>query len=803
MAGSNRRAAPPRARRATRRPTSEGGKRRFWDYPRSGYTGLHRWLPSWRVLLGTFIGGVFLVLGAGVAAFALVQPPDELDEVKFETTTVYFAGAEPGQPGPVMGQFAEQKRDIVDYATLPDHVGKAVAAGEDKTFFSNRGISITGMARAFLNNVQGKPTQGGSTLTQQYVERYYQNTTKDYVGKAKEAILAVKITQSESKEQIMGRYLNTIYFGRDSYGIQAAAQAYFGANAADLTVSQAALLAAVIPSPNNWDPANSREKAEQRWGIVLDSMVDSGWLTAADRAAQTFPETREYVRGETYRGPNGYLLKMVEDELLATKLWREDELRTRGLTIITTIDPEVQQAAVDSVNELRAGALSDGSTPDPRMRASVVSVDPATGGVVALYGGADYLVDTRNTATYDLIQAGSTFKPFTLVAALEKGIGLSTRYDGRSPQRFPEWENGEKDVRNFGNQDFGDIDLAAATADSVNTVYAQLNIEVGPEATADVAKRAGISTEPTVAVSNVLGADAVHPLDMASSYATFAAQGTYRAPHVVQTVLNTDGSAAWAPDTTGEQRFAPDVMADTTYAMTRVVEEGSAERNVKPLGRPLAGKTGTSTENKSAWFAGFAPQLATAVSFSQVGEDDKSLVTITPWGGVDEVTGGSWPSALWASYMERVFAQPEYAEVQEFPARANVGRKPTATPRPTQTETVAPEPTEEAPTEVQVPGGLTGRTEADASGAVLGANLVPSVTSERSASVPAGRVIRVEPGEGATVGVGSTVTIVVSSGPPPQPTPQPTQTQAPQPQPTETAGAGGQGGGQGGGNAGG
>ncbi|QGQ20761.1 PASTA domain-containing protein [Cellulomonas sp. JZ18] len=790
MAASNRRTAPPRARRATRRPTGEAGKRRFWDYPRSGYTGLHRWLPSWRVVLGTFIGGVFLVLGAGVAAFALVQPPDALAEVEFETTTVYFAGAAPGQPGPVMGQFAEQKREIVDYETLPDHIGKAVAAGEDKTFFSNRGISITGMARAFINNVQGKPTQGGSTLTQQYVERYYQNTTKDYLGKAKEAILAVKITQSESKEKIMGRYLNTIYFGRDAYGIQAAAQAYFHKNAVDLSVSEAALLAAVIPSPNNWDPANSPEKAQQRWGIVLDSMVDSGWLSAADRAAQTFPEWKPYARSETYRGPNGHLLKMVEDELLATKLWREDELRTRGLDIITTIDPEVQEAARVSAEELRAGALSDGSTPDPRLRVSVVSVDPATGGIVALYGGPDYLADARNTASYDIIQAGSTFKPFTLVAALEKGISLSTRYDGRSPQRFPEWENGTKDVRNFGNQDFGNIDLAEATADSVNTVYAQLNIEVGPQATVDVAKKAGVTTEPRIEVANVLGTDSVHPLDMAGAYATFAAQGVQRTPHIVQTVHNTDGSVAWTPDTAGNQAFAPDVMADATYAMTQVVERGSAERNVKPLGRPIAGKTGTSNENKSAWFVGYVPQLATAVALSQLGEDDKTPVTITPWGGVREVTGGSYPSALWATYMERVFAQPEYAEEMDFPPRANVGGKPTATATPTPTETVAPEPTQEAPTEVQVPGGLAGRTEADAAGALQAANLVVNVTYEYSTSgVAKGRVIRVDPGEGSTVPVGSAVTLVVSNGPAPQPTQSPQQ---PQPTQSPPPGNGGQ-----------
>lgn len=733
-------------------------------------------------MLGTFIGGIFLVLGAGVAAYALINPSDPLAEVRFQSTKVYFAGAEPGQPGPEMGTFAEQKRELVNYATLPEHVGQAVAAGEDKTFFTNRGVSITGMARAFLNNVQGKPTQGGSTLTQQYVERYYQNTTKDYWGKAKEAIIAVKISQTESKDQIMGRYLNTIYFGRDSYGIQAAAQSYFGVNAQDLDVAQAALLAAVIPSPNNWDPAVSPEKSQQRWEIVLASMVDSGWLTSEERAALTFPATIEYARSEIYRGPNGYLLEMVENELLATKLWTAGELRTKGLEIITTIDPALQQMAVDSANGLKAGALSDGVPPNERLRASVVSVDPATGGIVALYGGSDYLVDQKNTATFDKIQAGSTFKPFTLVAALQEGVSLATTYDGSSPQRFPEWENGTKDVRNFGNRGAGTIDLVKATADSVNTVYAALNIQVGSDNTARVAQEAGITTPLTTEVSNVLGSDTVHPLDMAGAYATFAAQGVQRTPHILQTVR--DGDSVWQPDTRGNGVFAADVMADATYAMTQVVEQGSARQQIKPLGRPIAGKTGTSSLNTSAWFVGYVPQLATAVALSQQGEDGRALDTITAWGGVSEVTGGSYPSILWADYMGKVFQDPRYATAQEFPPRANVGGRPTPSAPPTQEQTEEPPPEETAPAEAQVPGGLTGRTEADASGLLQSVGLVPAVTSERSPTVPAGRVIRVEPGEGATVPTGSTVTLVVSSG---APTPSPTPTPTPTPDPTPTA----------------
>ncbi|ADG76569.1 glycosyl transferase family 51 [Cellulomonas flavigena DSM 20109] len=788
MAASNRRAAPSRARRATRRTAPSARERQgFWNYPRREHTGLHRWLPSWRVVLGTFIGMIFLVLGAGVAAFALIKQDSPLAEVNYQTTTVYFAGPEPGTPGEVMGTFADQRRELVDYGTLPEHIGQAVAAGEDKTFFTNSGISLSGMARAFINNIQGKPTQGGSTLTQQYVERYYQDSTTDYWGKAKEAIIAIRIARTESKEMIMGRYLNTIYFGRDSYGIQAAAQSYFKVDAKDLTVAQAALLAAVIPSPNNWDPANDRPKAEQRWNIILDRMVEMEWLTAEERAAQTFPPFEVYQESETYRGPNGYLLKMVEKELVATKFWTEGELKTAGLKVLTTIDPALQQMAVESAEGLRTGALSDGAVPHERLRVSISTVDPATGGIVALYGGPDYLTDTRNTATFDKVPAASTFKPFTLVAALQQGTSLATTYNGDSPQSFPQWENG-KPVPNYPNRDYGPIDLVRATADSVNTVYAQLNIQVGADNTKKVAETAGITTPLETNISNVLGTDFVHPIDMAGAYATFAAQGVRRAPHIVQQVNDSSGAVAWQPDTTGQNVFPADVMADATYAMTQVVEQGSGKAQVSRLDRPIAGKTGSETLNKGAWFVGYVPQLSTAVSLSQLAEDGKGLDSIDGWGQFSSVNGSTFPALLWADYMGKVFADPRYQEIQQFPPRANVGKKPTVTASATPTE-VAPTAEEtQAPAETQVPSGLAGRTEADASGALQGAGLVARIANERSATVPAGRVIRVEPGEGTTLAAGATVTLVVSSGAP-QPTPSPTPPPAPSPTPEPTQSA--------------
>jgi membrane peptidoglycan carboxypeptidase len=766
LAGSNRRSAP-----AGR--DASGGRRRLVDYPRRGYRGLHRWLPSWRFVVGTVTVGIFLVLGLVVAAYALTDVPEPDEFAEEQTSTVLFAD------GSEMGTFQGPNRNLVEYESLPAYVGQAVVSAEDRTFFENQGISITGMGRAFLNNIQGGATQGASTLTQQYVERYYVGqTTTSYVGKAKEALLAIKIAQSETKEQILGRYLNTIYFGRNAYGIDAAAQSYFGKPAAELDVSQAAMLAGLIPSPNNWDPAVSPEKSQQRWDYVLDGMVRDGYLTQADRDALVFPPTIEYVRSDRLAGPNGYLMEYVTNELTATGSITQETLATGGLTITTTIEPPVQQAAVDQVANLRAGGLSDGEVPVEATKVGVVSIDPANGAIVSMFGGTDFLTDQINRVTRDRIQAGSTFKPFTLIAALENGIPLTERYKGYSPQSFDAW--GPEPVRNFGGTDYGTIDLVKATEQSVNTVYAQLNLEVGPEKTAEVAQRAGVVSSPVSSVpSNVLGSDVVSPLEMASAYATIAAQGVYHKPFMVAQATYPDGDLAYTGETQPLQQFDAGVMADTTYAMTQVVEQGSGKRYIKPIGRDIAGKTGTSSENKSAWFVGFTPQIVTAVALSQVGENGKDQVTITPWGDVDEVTGSTWPAALWAAYMEPVLALPKYATPTPFPERANVNRAAAPTQAPTTqapVETTPPEP--EQPATVGVPAGLTGALSGDAQAAISNAGLVPAV-SEVDSDLPAGTVVGLNPGEGSQVAPGSTVTIQVSRGPQQQPNPNPVPTGQP------------------------
>ena len=788
-----------------------GGRRRFIDYPRSDRDGWRRWIPSWRLLLGLFLTGVLLVFAALAVAYASVKVPSPNDFADNQTTTVYYADGETE-----MGTFGEQNRQLVEGDTIPQHVKDAVVAAEDRSFYENPGINPAGLVRALWNNLSGGDRQGGSSITQQYAERYYfQETVSDYRGKFKEALLAVKLARQQDKDEILSNYLNTIYFGRDAYGIETAAQSYFGVPSSELTISQGALIAGVIPSPNNWDPRKDPEKAEERWNYVLDGMVTIGTLTQAERDAQEFPETIEYSRSDTYAGPVGYLLDTVRTEITTRSPITEEDLDTVGFKIVTTIDKPKQDAAVAAVAEELPGDQA------PNLRTALVSIDPADGAIKAMYGGPDYLTVSRNAVTQDTMQAGSTFKPFTLVAYLEGGNSLRSRYDGKSGVEVEGWDD---PVTNFGDQSFGRIDVVDATADSVNSVYAQMNAEVGPEQTLAVASRAGLSEralENQQFASNVLGTASPTPLDMAQAYSTFAAQGLRTEPFIVRTVEYLDGGVAYEGAQPGERQFEEDIMADTTYALTQVVERGSGSK-AQALDRPVAGKTGTSNENKSAWFIGYTPQLATAVSLYQVGE--AAAEPITPFGGLSQITGGSFPAAIWTAYM---IPAMEGMEVVPFPERADVG-EPNVVDVPSVvglSEADARTALEEAglavavqqapssnvaeglvasqsvtgevqsgttvtitvstgPELVAVPN-VVGSNVDDAAGRLSGLGLRVTVTEQEN-EAPEGQVLSQNP-TGGEVEVGSTVALVVSSGPPepePEPEPEPTTPVDPDPEPT-------------------
>ncbi|MFI6425078.1 transglycosylase domain-containing protein [Promicromonospora sp. NPDC050880] len=747
----------------------------IWNYPRPYRTGIRAWIPSWRFVVGSILTGTSLVAGVVISAWFDMDVPDELGSVHSETTTVLYADGKP------LGKFAAENRTIVALADVPAHVPAAIIASEDQSFMTHMGINPLGIVRAALNNVTGGDQQGASTLTQQYVENYYIGVGEaTYADKFREAILALKVTQEQSKEEVLEGYLNTIYLGRGAYGIEAASQAYFGHSAKEMTISESAFIAGIIPNPTYWDPRqgeDARAQAEARWNRTLDFMVEQGAISAQDRAGVQFPKLKKYTQGSG-NAQSAYLLQEVAKELAREGI-SEDQLTKGGYTIKTTLDSKMQAAAAESMK------LPEDA--DPRIRASLTSIDPATGAIKALYGGPDYAKYQTNAATQDIAQAGSTFKPFTLVAALEQNVSLYSRWDGTSPQEiegYTNWndetqEEEQATLTNFGTPPYGEsypnVTLLDATANSVNTAYVHLNKEVGPDATKDVATRAGIPETDAKGneivgsnLANVLGTASVHNIDIAHAYSTFAAQGIRTTPHLVQEVSDGD-KLLFQGSTEATKAFEPEVMAATTYALEGVVEDGSGEpasHLVGPDGyteRPVAGKTGTSNSNRSAWFAGYVPQLATVVGMYQYDLESGQYMQITPFGewkemGLTGITGGSWPVTAWADYMAKA---TEGMDVEEFP-EYEPPAPPSPTPSPTPSPSSSPSESAEVFT-VLVPEGLIGQQYVAAASALAGVQLVPQQISVDSEE-PVGTVLSLDPGEGTEVEVNSTVRVEVSNG---------------------------------------
>jgi len=722
----------PRGRRPETGPTRAPGRgparppvrKRFIDYPRAGRTRWTRWIPSWRLIGAFMVLGVFSLMGAFVAKYAATDVPDVKDSAQFQTTQVFYRAAGKKVPTP-LGRFAVENRTIVPLTEIPEHVQKAVLSAEDRSFESNTGVSPTGIVRAAWNNLRGGARQGGSTITQQYVKNgLYADPRDRSIGrKVDEFFISLKVSREYSKGQVLSDYLNTIYFGRGAYGIEAASRAWFGTSAKDLTVSQGAFLAGIINGPELYDPIADPKRlaaATKRWTFVLDGMVTEGWLGAADRAVVTWPKPKPKPKPapDVAGGQQQYLMAMVRAE--AKKLgFPDDKIDHGGLKITTTFDSRLVRQAAEAVRD----TLGPTKTWPKGTQASLVSIDPQTGGIRAIYGGDGSR--HQNAADQDIAEAGSTFKPFGLVAALEgrrepgdcsprpaddSSVSLRTEYDGKSPLRLPEY--GERGVTNFGGRSYGRMDLLKATANSVNTVYAQLNKDVGPQHTMDVAICAGIpETTPDLQANpaNILGTSSPTVKDMASAFATFAARGTYHEPHVITKIETPTGEGnfereEYAKDKkTTKQVFDPGVMADAVYAMQQTVQEGTAE-HAKRLGRPIAAKTGTSSFNKSAWLVGFdAKRLSTAVALYRIGPNG-APESLVGWNGPTarykgkEISGGTFPTRLWTDFMRRAL---EKTPPEAFPEPVYGGKKPEPTPSPepsaspTPSVTMTPPPTTE------------------------------------------------------------------------------------------------------------
>ena len=608
-------------------------------------------------------GTVFLLgfsFVAGSVLFALayftVEIPDANAYVNSQATVFQYSNGEE------IGRVGTQNRQIVPLAKIPLNVRHAVLAAEDQSFYSNKAFSITGILRAIVNNLKGGSLQGGSTITQQYAKTAFLTPSRTIQRKIKELVIAIKLENQLSKDQIFESYLNTIYFGRGSYGVMTASQQYFNRDVDQLTNAQAAVIASILRSPGLYDPAFKEGNAERlanRFEYVKNNMVESGWLTKEEAAKMKMPAIAPRATSGQLSGPKGHIIEAVQKEL-AKLGFDQEQLLVGGLVIKTTLDQKAQQSAVDAVNKFYPkDAPAD-------LRIGLVAIRPGTGEVLAMYGGRDYLERQLNDGTQSIAQAGSTFKPFALVAALEQGIPLTSMWNGDSPQTFDD-AGKPYEVSNYGNEGWGQIDLLYATKHSVNTIFVPLGIKVGPTAVVDVARRAGIPESvammPTPSI--VLGTSSPHVIDVANAYATFAAQGIKSKPFLVSQVLGSNKGVLYEATPQTQEVFSKEVMADLTYALKGTITGGTGAAALA-LGRPVAGKTGTSQSNASAWFSAYTPQIAASVAFFR----DNATQSLNGIGGMTSVTGGSFPARIWTQFMKGALkGEP----IMEFPAPSNIG----------------------------------------------------------------------------------------------------------------------------------
>ncbi len=713
----------------------------------------------WRWRRGLYLTGLLLV--AALAGGGYVLASIELPEEQFQAQTSFICAADVAQDcnadNALARLFSEQDRVPVDLAVVPEVMVQAVLSAEDRDFFAHGGVDPVGIARAAWADIRGGGlTQGGSTITQQYVKNYYLTSDRTVTRKVREAVLAIKLEQELTKEEILERYLNTIYFGRGAYGLGAAARTYFGRSVGELGLAQSAYLAGLIRAPEAADAVRDPDEATRRRRTVLDAMVEEGYIDRAQRdAADAEPWVSEgegvTIRPRTERAGldmlrgeeigSKYFAEYVRRELLE-RGYTDNEIYGGGLRVYTTLDLAAQEAAWSSVT----GTLDRAEDP----AAALVAIDDA-GYVKAMVGGRDFATSEVNLAVGTGgggtgRQPGSAMKPFVLAAAVRQGISLESKFTSPGRVVIPDVNAGDDyTVNNYGGTEQGVLTLLDATRVSSNTAYAQLMAEVGPEDVASLATQMGITAPLEENFALVLGVEEVSVLDMASAYSTLARRGTHVSPAVITRVERPDGRV----DTFEQARSIAlsEQQADlVTAALRQVIERGTG--TAARLGVPAAGKTGTTQDNRDAWFVGYTPNGYTAavwMGYDPVRNPDGSETTrfMNDVHG-REVTGGSFPAEIWRAFMADWL---DGAEVGSFPNPGsfpgevlNAGLANTTTT----TSTVPPSTT------TTVAGPVTSTT-----------------------SGPGGTTTTTTPGATTTTttGPGPTTTTTTTTSPPPPPPP--------------------------------
>jgi membrane peptidoglycan carboxypeptidase len=711
-----------------------------------------RFIPSIKQVLALAFLGFGIAVIALAFAVRLISVPQPSQIATAQTTILYYDDGVTE-----LGRLGEANRVSIDFDQVPLQTQQAMLAAEDREFYEHGGFSIRGISRAVVTNLIGAAgAGGGSTITQQYAKNAYLTQERTISRKLRELVLSIKLETLISKDQILQDYLNTIYFGRGAYGIETAANQYFGKSVSQLEISESAVLAAIVQAPNGLTPEENLGRLTSRWNYVLDGMVEKSWISQEERSSITFPEIRPYERINVFGGPQGYLIEQVRQIMYETGI-TDDQINLLGLRVITTFNKVAQDALIAAVNEQGPTENIEG------LRIGVASVRPETGEVVAMYGGADYLENQLNNATQMIGQAGSTFKTFALAAGLENDVSLATTFSGENKTMVGTYE-----VVNYGNKSYGErITLLKATQDSINSAYVELADMVGPETVFNAAKRAGIPAdavgmEPNLAFT--LGTTSPNVVDIAAAYATFASRGLQVAPSYIQSITAGSGDILYKLNPKPVQAFSTDIADTINYALQEVVQVGTGKA-AKALGRPVAGKTGTTNDNKSALFAGYTPELSTAVMFVKDGPDGQPM-TLSGTGGMRSVTGGSYPARIFTSYMKGALRDLPVQKFAGLPSGQPDGANPTDSPSASADPTIAPIDPAAPVVTVAVPD-IRGAKVADATAVLQGLGLSVILELQPGADVTLQLYVVDQLPAGTTiVNSGSTVTLKVVNATP-------------------------------------
>ena len=682
---------------------------------------------------------------------------------------------------PITTLHATENRILIPISKMPRALRQAVIAAEDERFYFHHGIDAKAILRAGVKNAaRGRVVQGGSTITQQLVKNTITGDARTFGRKIREARLAYALEKRYSKDKILEMYLNTVYFGQGAYGVQAAAKTYFSRPSERLSLSQAALLAGLISSPSGLDPVFHPHLAVERRNFVLKRMRSLHMLgRGAFRRARHAPLGLDLLGHERYAA--AYFVDYVKHWFLTNRAFgktfeeRYDRLFEGGLRIHTTIDLQLQHLAEQAVKRVL------GQPHDPYGAMTVL--DPKTGAVRAMVGGRDYFSRTDPLAKLNLAtggttgrQAGSAFKPFALVAALEMGVSPREVYSappaltlrlppGYSPPTWP--------VQNYDGRAGGAMTLEEATVRSVNTVYAQLIMQIGPDRVVRTAHSMGITSRLAAVPSAVLGANEVNTLEMASAYGTLATLGEHVAPQVVSEITDARGRVVYQAEPHPERVLPPGVAWVTNNILQEVVQRGTA--TAARIGRPVAGKTGTAQEWRDAWFVGYVPQMVAAV---WVGFPQRQISMVYPNVRLSRVTGGSWPAEIWRTFMtDAVRKMPverwrmPHIEYVSVPIDVKQGCVANNYTLPTDIEVrrfmKGTEPTDicvepAGPQLIPVPS-VVGLAEAEARAALEGERFVVTVQKQPIPGAEPGTVISQDPAPGVSALQDGTVVITVAA----------------------------------------